>query len=104
MGLVDSVVALHHGEDTVRPGNESAPEGGGVAAVALGDILACAPVLLRAGEATHMFLHEDALSVVAVGVADAVVALLHLGRLVEAGVSDGLVIRWERFRRGLRRG
>ena len=37
-----------------------------------------------------MLLHEDALSVVAVGVADAVGALLDLAHLVETGVGNGL--------------
>ena len=53
-------------------------------------ILAIAHITFGAYGAAHMLLHEDALVVVAVGVADAVVALLDLAHLVKPRVGDGL--------------
>ena len=56
----------------------------------LRNILAVTNIALRAGGVAHMLLHENALPVVAVGVAQAVVALLHFAHLVEARVGDVL--------------
>ena len=58
-------------------------------------ILAVAHIALGADSAANVLFHKDALVVVAVGVTDAVVALLHFANLVEARVGDGLRCCWE---------
>ena len=50
-----------------------------------------------------MLLHEDPLVVIAVGVTQAVGALLHLAHLVKPRVGDGLVIQGKQSCCGLRR-
>ena len=66
------------------------PSRGGCVARGFRHILTVADIALGAGGVAHVLFHEDALTVVAVGVTDAVVALLHFARLVEARVGDVL--------------
>ena len=66
------------------------PLRGGRVSCGFRHILAVTHIALGAGGVAHVLLHTDTLVVVAVGVADAVVALLHLTHLVESRVGDGL--------------
>ena len=88
MGRLHAVLFLYHGEHAVR-----AVEVGQLfrsAGSRLRDVLATAYILLSAEAAANVLFHADPLVVVAVGIADAVVALLHFAHLVEARVGDVL--------------
>ena len=63
------------------------PSRSGCVAHGFRHILAVADIALGADSAANVLFHTDTLAVVAIGVADAVVALLDLVGFVEAGVS-----------------
>ena len=73
----------------------------GDVSVGLGDVLAVADIALGTYSVAHVLHHGDALAVVAVGIAEAVVALLYLAHFVESRVSDYLRCRREHAFRGL---
>ena len=70
--FVVAALRHHHGVDPCGTREVGEAILGGRGAVALGHELAVPHIALRAGEATHMLLHEDTLPVVAVSVAKAV--------------------------------
>ena len=91
--VMDRVRVVRSNNDGIHPRGSSQvgqPSRSGCVAHGFRHILTVAYIALGAGGVAHVLLHKDTLVVVAVGVTDAVVALLDLVGFVEAGVSDGL--------------
>ena len=94
------VLFLHHGEHAVWACEERPRPGD----ACLRHIFAHPYIVLGPHRVAHMLLHEDALLVIAVGVAKTVAAQLDLVQLVETGVGDVLYPGGEQIGQALRRG
>ena len=86
MGRLHTVLFLYHSEHAVwaRKVGQLFRSAGS----RLRDVLATAYILLSAEAAANVLFHADPLVVVAVGVADAVVAIPHRTDFVESCVGD----------------
>ena len=95
------VFPLRHGEHAVGARQEGVAVFHGRVPVVLRHKLAVPHIALGAQRVVKVLLHEDALSVVAVRIAEAVSTLLDLVHLVEACIGDGLGRGGEDAIRGL---